>query len=104
MGTEELLQKATDTADLSGGGLLSTGQSERFIELVTDQSVMLREARVVKMRSPVVELDKIATTGRVSRLKSEGVAPAALSEPAFAKVTLTATDIITPFEITFVTL
>jgi len=101
LGTEELLQKATDTADLSGGGLLSTGQSERFIELVTDQSVMLREARVVKMRSPVVELDKIATTGRVSRLKSEGVAPATLSEPAFAKVTLTATDIITPFEITF---
>lgn len=101
MSTDELLQKAVDTTDLSAGGILSTEQANRFIDLVRDQSVMLQEARVVKMRSAVMELDKIATTGRVSMLKAEGTAPGSLSEPSFSKVTLTATDIITPFEVTF---
>ncbi|MEA3401160.1 MAG: phage major capsid protein [Armatimonadota bacterium] len=100
LGQEEMLQKAIDTTDLAGGGLLSTGQAERFVDLSLDQSVMLRDARVVRMRSAVMELDKIATSGRVSQLRTEGVAPASLSEPSFSKVTLTAVDIITPFEIT----
>ena len=95
-----MLAKAIDTGDLAAGGLLGAEQSNRFIDLVADQSVMLREARVVRMRSAVTELDRIATAGRVSKLKAEGVAPSDLSEPAFSKVTLTAVDIITPFEIT----
>lgn len=95
-----MLQKAVDTTDLTSGGLLATGQADRFIDMSLDQSVMLKDARVIRMRSAVMELDKIATTGRVSQLKSEGVAPSSLSEPSFSKVTLTATDIITPFEIT----
>jgi hypothetical protein len=53
------------------------------------------------MRGPVMELDKIATTGRVSQLKSEGVAPTVLASPAFGKVTLASVEVITPFEITF---
>jgi HK97 family phage major capsid protein len=101
LSTEELLQKAVDTTSLAAGGLLGVEQSKRFTDLVVDQSVMLKEARVVRMRSAVTELDRIATAGRVSQLKSEGVAPASLSEPAFSKVTLTAVDIITPFELTF---
>jgi HK97 family phage major capsid protein len=96
-----MLQKAVDTTDLADGGLLGTEQAKRFTDLVVDQSVMLKEVRVVRMRSAIAELDTIATAGRVSQLKSEGVAPASLSEPAFGKVTLRATDIITPFEITF---
>ena len=96
-----MLQKAVDTTDLAAGGLLGTEQSKKFTDMVIDQSVMLKEARVVRMRSAVTELDRIATTGRVSQLKSEGVAPAALSEPSFSKVTLRAVDIITPFELTF---
>ncbi len=95
-----MLLKAVDTTDLTSGGLLATGQADRFIDMSLDQSVMLKDARVIRMRSAVMELDKIATTGRVSQLKSEGIAPSALSEPSFSKVTLTATDIITPFEIT----
>ncbi len=100
MGQEEMLQKAVDTTDLADGGLLNTGQADRFIDMSLDQSVMLKDARVVRMRSAVMELDKIATSGRVSQLRSEGVEPASLSEPGFSKVTLTAVDIITPFEIT----
>lgn len=101
MSIDEMLQKAVDTTDLAEGGLLGTEQAKRFTDLVVDQAVMLKEARVVRMRSAVAELDTIATTGRVSQLKSEGVAPASLSEPAFGKVTLRAIDVITPFEITF---
>jgi len=101
MSVEEMLQKAIDTTDLAAGGLLGPEQAAKFTDLVVDQSVMLKEARVVRMRSAVTEIDRIATTGRVSQLKSEGIAPDALSEPAFSKVTLTAVDIITPFELTF---
>lgn len=100
LGQEEMLQKAIDTTSLADGGLLNAGQTNRFIDMSLDTSVMLRDARVVRMHSAVMELDKIATGGRVSQLRSEGVAPAALSEAAFSKVTLTAVDIITPFEIT----
>jgi HK97 family phage major capsid protein len=96
-----MLQKAIDTTDLTAGGLLGPEQSAKFTDLVIDQSVMLKEARVIRMRSAVSEIDRIATTGRVSQLKSEGIAPETLSEPAFSKVTLTAVDIITPFELTF---
>jgi hypothetical protein len=101
LGMDELLEKAIDTTDLQAGGLLGAEQSKRFIDLVTDQSVMLHEARTVKMRSSVTELDKIATNGRVSKLKAEGTAPDTLSEPTFSKVTLVATEVITPFELTF---
>jgi len=95
-----MLSKAIDTTSLGDGGLLSIGQAERFIDMSLDQAVMLKDARVVRMRSAVMELDKIATSGRVSQLRSEGVAPEALAEASFSKVTLTAVDIITPFEIT----
>jgi HK97 family phage major capsid protein len=101
LGTEELLEKAVDTTDLAEGGLLNTQQTDRFISLVVDQAEMLRQARVVRMRGPVMELDKIATTGRVSQLKTEGVAPTDLAAPAFSKVNLTSVEVITPFEITF---
>jgi HK97 family phage major capsid protein len=101
LGTEELLEKAVETTDLANGGLLNTQQTDRYISLVVDQAEMLREARVVRMRGPVMELDKIATTGRVSQLKSEGVAPTTLAAPAFSKVSLSSVEVITPFEITF---
>ncbi len=101
MDTEELLEKAVDTEALADGGLLSTQQTDRYLSLVVDQSAMLREARVVRMRGPVMELDKIATTGRVSQLKVEGIAPETLSAPAFGKVNLASVEVITPFEITF---
>lgn len=90
-----------ETGDLAGGGLLNAQQADRYISMVVDQSVMLREARVVRMRGPVVELDKIATTGRVSQLKSEGIAPTVLAAPAFSKVNLASVEVVTPFEITF---
>ena len=101
MNTEELLEKAVDTEALAAGGLLTTQQTDRYLDLVVDQSAMLQETRVVRMRGPVMELDKIATTGRVSQLKTEGIAPETLAEPAFGKINLASVEVITPFEITF---
>lgn len=101
MTTEELLEQATTTGDLAAGGLLNAQQTDRYISMVVDQSTLLKDARVVRMRGPVMELDKIATTGRVSQLKTEGLAPASLAEAAFSKVTLSSVEVITPFEITF---
>ena len=101
MSTEELLQKSVDTTDLAAGGLMSPQQFERYVSLVVEQTSIIRHARRVSMRSPIVELDKIATNGRVSKVKAEGVAPSGLSGPAFSKVTLTCKELITPFEITF---
>jgi len=101
MGNDEMLEKAIDTSDLADGGLLNTQQSNKYIDMTVDNSTMIKEARVVRMRGPVMELDKIATTGRVSQLKTEVVAPETLAEPAFDKVNLSSLEIITPFEITF---
>lgn len=101
MDTNELLEKTVSTEDLAAGGLLNAQQTDRYIQMVVEQSAMLKEARVVRMRGPVMELDKIATTGRVSQLKAEGIAPETLAEPAFAKVNLASVEVITPFEITF---
>jgi len=101
MGNDEMLEKAVETSDLADGGLLNTQQSNKYIDMAVDNSTMVKEARVVRMRGPVMELDKIATTGRVSQLKTEGVAPESLAEPAFDKVNLSSVEIITPFEITF---
>lgn len=101
MSVDELLAKAIDTGDLGTGGLLNTKQADRFIDFVVDQSVMIRDARVVRMRSASAEIDKISTTGRVSKPKTEGVAPTTFSEPSFSKVTLDAAGVITPFEITY---
>lgn len=101
MSTEELLHKAVDTTDLEAGGVLSTQQANRFIDLVADQSTMVRQARIVRMRAASMELDRIGTSGRVSMLRSEGVAPGSLSEPVFSKVGLSAVEVMTPFEISF---
>jgi HK97 family phage major capsid protein len=101
LSVDELLAKAIDTGDLASGGLLNAQQADRFIDFVVDQSVMIRDARVVRMRSATTQIDKVSTTGRVSKPKTEGVAPQTFSEPGFSKVTLEAVGVITPFEVTY---
>jgi len=75
-----MLQKAVDTTDLADGGLLGTEQAKRFTDLVVDQSVMLKEVRVVRMRSAIAELDTIATAGRVARVWDAAGQPVAAFE------------------------
>jgi HK97 family phage major capsid protein len=101
LSVDELLAKAIDTGDLDAGGLLNADQADKFIDYVVDQSVMIRHARVVRMRSATAQIDKISTTGRVSKPKTEGVAPTTFSEPSFSKVALEAVGVITPFEVTY---
>lgn len=63
MSTNELLMKAVDTTDLNAGGLLSPEQTRRFIDLVTDQSIMLREARVVPVAGDLFCWGLLFSTG-----------------------------------------
>ena len=103
MNAAELLEKATDpltTTDLASGGLLNAVQAERFIDLVVDRSVMTKQARIIRMSGPQVEIDKINTSGRVTVPKSEGTDPGTRQVPVFTKVTLDTVAYMTPFEIT----
>jgi HK97 family phage major capsid protein len=99
--TQELLEKAIDTSDLAAGGLLNAEQVNKFVDYVVDQTTLIRDARVIRMRAPITQVAKIATSGRVSKPKTEGVAPGELSEPTFGNVQLTAVGVITPFEATY---
>ena len=101
MDTQELLEKAIDTSDLAAGGLLNAEQVNKFVDYVVDQTTLIRDARVIRMRAPITQVAKIATSGRVSKPKTEGVAPGELSEPTFGNVQLTAVGVITPFEATY---
>ncbi len=103
MNAAELLEKATDpltTTDLASGGLLNAVQADRFIDLVVDRSVMTKQARIIRMSGPQVEIDKINTSGRVTVAKSEGVDPGTRQVPVFTSVTLDTVTLMTPFEIT----
>jgi len=97
---EELLEKAIDTTDMLEGGLLNPQQSDKFIDFVVDQSVMLKDARVVRLRARKGEINKIGISGRVSVPKEEGVDPGVRREVTFGKVELDTVAVMTPFEIT----
>ena len=100
MTQEELLEKAIDTTDMLAGGLLNPEQSDKFIDFVVDQSVMIKDARVVRLRARKGEISKIGISGRVSVPKEEGVDPGVRREITFGKVELDTAAIMTPFEIT----
>lgn len=60
---EEILSKAnevtTSVVGNDGGGILKPAQSNRFLDFVVDQSVLMRNSRVVRMRTPSMEIDKL---------------------------------------------
>lgn len=100
---DELLAKATDpmsTTDLATGGILTAEQADRFISLVMDESVMFKQARQIRMKSPTAEISKISTSGRVTTGATEGTDPGVRYVPVFTKVNLTAVKYMTPFEMT----
>lgn len=70
---DQLSQKA-DIAlnDLASGGLLTVGQSNKFIEQLIDTPTILNEARVVPMDRPSIELNKTKFGSRVLRCAEDG--------------------------------
>lgn len=71
-----ILEKADlALADLTtGGGLLQPAQAQKFIRILIDESVILKQGTVVPMKSPKQLIEKIRFAGRVLRAGAEAAA------------------------------
>jgi Phage capsid family len=90
MDNNELLQKVVDTTLIGsgGGGILNPEQADRFIDYMVDQTVLVKECRVVRMNAPTREVDKIAIGTRLVRKATENVDDHVDADPTFSKISL----------------
>lgn len=74
MNEQQLIQKADlALSDLANtGGLLQPEQQQRFFRKMMDEAVILKDARMVQMSRPKMEINKIGFTSRVLRAASQG--------------------------------
>lgn len=93
MGSKELLEKANEvTTTLVGsgsGGILNAKQANRFIDYVVNQSVLVADARLVRMREPTVDIDKIDLGTRKIKKATEATDDHTNSAPTFSKISMT---------------
>ena len=78
-------------ADLTtGGGLLQPAQAQKFIRILIDESVILKQGTVVPMKSPKQLIEKIRFAGRILRAGAEAAAVPAgdRSKPDLSQVEL----------------
>jgi hypothetical protein len=89
---EEILSKANEvTTGVVGndsGGLMKPAQSNRFLDFVIDQSVLMQNARVVRMRTPQMEIDKVSVGTRLLSKATEATDDGANAAVTFSKVSL----------------
>lgn len=89
---EEILAKANEvTTGVVGndsGGLMKPQQSNRFLDFVIDQSVLMQNARVVRMRTPQMEIDKVSVGTRLLSKATEATDDGANAAVTFSKVSL----------------
>lgn len=91
MGSRELLEKVVSTTQIGagGGGLLNPQQSNRFLDYLVEQSVLLNDVRVVRMNQPTVEIDKVNVGTRIMRKATEAVDDGTNVDPTFTKISMT---------------
>ncbi|MBM3893948.1 phage major capsid protein, partial [Candidatus Dependentiae bacterium] len=70
------------------GGLLNAEQSNRFIDFVVDQSNLMKNARVVRMRTPTMDIDKVSVGTRLMAKATEASDTGANAAVTFTKVSL----------------
>jgi len=94
---EEILAKANEVttsvvaagaAVPSRGGLLYPEQSNRFLDFVTDQSVLMKNARVVRMKTPQMDIDKVSIGTRLLQKATEITDDSTNAAVSFSKVSL----------------
>jgi len=89
---EEILAKAnevtTSVVGAASGGLLNAEQANRFIDFVVDQSNLMRNSRVVRMRTPTMEIDKVSVGTRLMRKATEATDDGSNAAVTFSKVSL----------------
>jgi len=93
---EEILAKADEVTSGGSGssvtsahGLLAPAQSNRFIDFVVDQSVLMQNSRVVRMRTPSMDIDKVSVGTRIMAKATEVTDDGTNAAVTFTKVTLT---------------
>ena len=94
---EEILAKANEVTTTvvaasagvpSRGGLLYPEQSNRFLDFVTDQSVLMKNARVVRMKTPQMDIDKVSVGTQLLRKATEITDDGVNAQVTFSKVSL----------------
>lgn len=94
LSNETLIQKADAAlADLtSGGGLLQPAQAMNFLRILIDEAVLLKQATVVPMKSPIQLIEKIRFASRILRNGTEAtpLTPTDRAKPTLGKVQLSA--------------
>lgn len=93
-------------SDLSTGGLLNSKQANRFIDMLIEDTVISREARLERMTHPKQMFEKIGFNSRIMNPATEAVDPGAGAEstPATDKVELSTTEGIAIVKIGYSTL
>jgi len=94
---EEILAKANEVTTTvvsnsspvsGGGGLLYPEQANRFLDFVVDQSVLMKNARVIRMRTPQMDIDKVSVGTRLLAKATEATDDGANAAVTFSKVSL----------------
>lgn len=88
----EILAKAdevtTSVIANASGGLLNAEQSNRFLDFVVDQSNLMQNSRLVRMKSPTMDIDKLSVGTRVMRKATEATNDGANVAVTFTKISL----------------
>lgn len=100
---EEILAKANEvTTSVVGngsGGLLNAEQANRFIDFVVDQSNLMRNSRVVRMRTPTMDIDKVSVGTRLMRKATEATDDGSNAAVTFTKVSLSSVKLRLDWEV-----
>ena len=62
---------SSDTATLSGNGLLYPDQANRFLDYMWDATILAKAARTIRMRSNTTEIDRVSVGQRIMTVASE---------------------------------
>ncbi len=102
MSNHELLEKVVSTSVIGSGsgGILNTKQANKFIDYVVGQSVLVADARLIRMNEPSRDIDKMNLGTRIMRKATEGVDDGVNVDPTFSKINLATVKLRLDWELT----
>lgn len=101
MNNAELLaiKKAIMLSDLTGKGLLGPEEAVKFISLMVDQSSILKQVRIEKMKNAQKNIDLFDISARQLRLHVEGVDPGFRASITPSRRQLNSKKVMLPIEV-----
>lgn len=98
----QLVQKSLiESTDLASAGKLNPLQVDRFIDYVIDVTMLKNNVRVVRFTNESMYIDKIGVGRRVTVLAVEAQSPSVRRGISTSRLTITPTELMTPFEISY---